>query len=402
MASHLNPLLPFLKGHRHAVVLDGGLATELEAKGKDLNDSLWSAKELYDDPDCIRDVHLDYYRAGADVATTASYQGTVAGFVKRGYSESEAEELLRRSVSLAFAARSLHLSSLPPSITHPTPLVAISSGPYGAALHDGSEYTGSYIPHTSESTLRDFHAARLRVLFSAPEVVESQRGDYLVALETFPSVVEARAALALFETSPPPSGSPPGEFAGTPVLVSFTFHVSGASTCYGESIADVARVVRDSLNRGANLVAVGCNCTAPRAVPRVVRDLRAALVAEGVEEGRVALLAYPNRGEEFDVMHNEWHPIGGDGSANGDEASSPEGFGKAAKAWRKLGCEVIGGCCRTTPAHIRALVAALEDARDESSVGQNGAQDVSPNAELATRAVGKANGHAVNGVRVEK
>ena len=54
-------------------MLDGALATELERRGADLNDPLWSARVLLEQPELIRQVHLDYFRAGADVATTASY-----------------------------------------------------------------------------------------------------------------------------------------------------------------------------------------------------------------------------------------------------------------------------------------------------------------------------------------
>ena len=61
-------------------LLDGGLATELERRGHDLSDELWSARLLRDDPAAVRDVHLAYFRAGAQVATTASYQASVDGF----------------------------------------------------------------------------------------------------------------------------------------------------------------------------------------------------------------------------------------------------------------------------------------------------------------------------------
>ena len=66
------------------VIVDGGLATELEASGHDLSDRLWSARLLLTDPGAIEAVHLAYYRSGAQVATTASYQATVPGFVEAG------------------------------------------------------------------------------------------------------------------------------------------------------------------------------------------------------------------------------------------------------------------------------------------------------------------------------
>jgi len=62
------------------VLLDGGFATELERRGHDLSDDLWSARLLLDDPAEIRSTHLAFYRAGARVATTSSYQASFDGF----------------------------------------------------------------------------------------------------------------------------------------------------------------------------------------------------------------------------------------------------------------------------------------------------------------------------------
>jgi homocysteine S-methyltransferase len=111
------------------VLLDGGLATELEAQGHDLSSDLWSARLLADDPDAIRAVHAAYFAAGAEVATTASYQAGFDGLAALG---ADPEVLMRRSVDLAVRARDEHGSGW----------VAASIGPYGAVLADGSEYRG--------------------------------------------------------------------------------------------------------------------------------------------------------------------------------------------------------------------------------------------------------------------
>src|ERR1700730_12373647 len=81
-----DPIDSFL-AQRPLMVLDGALATELERRGADLEDPLWSAKCLIERPDMIRDVHLDYFLAGADVATTATYQATFETFARRGIDE---------------------------------------------------------------------------------------------------------------------------------------------------------------------------------------------------------------------------------------------------------------------------------------------------------------------------
>src|SRR6476661_10845652 len=100
----MNPIDTILQTHP-VVILDGALATELERRGADLRDALWSAKILLEAPELIRAVHLDYFLAGADCAITASYQATVAGFAGRGLSEAEALRLIQRSVQLATEAR---------------------------------------------------------------------------------------------------------------------------------------------------------------------------------------------------------------------------------------------------------------------------------------------------------
>ena len=80
------------------LVLDGGVATELERRGNDLSDRLWSARLLADAPDEIADVHLSFFRAGAQVVTSASYQASFEGFEARGLDRDEAAALMRRSI----------------------------------------------------------------------------------------------------------------------------------------------------------------------------------------------------------------------------------------------------------------------------------------------------------------
>lgn len=138
--SQTNPFTALLAAQPF-VLLDGAMATELEARGCDLADSLWSAKVLLENPQLIRDVHLDYFRAGAQVAITASYQATPAGFAARGLDEAQSRALIGKSVELARKAREAYLAENPQAGTL---LVAGSVGPYGAFLADGSEYRGDY------------------------------------------------------------------------------------------------------------------------------------------------------------------------------------------------------------------------------------------------------------------
>ena len=117
------------------MILDGALATELEKRGFNINDKLWSAKALIEAPDLIKSVHLDYLKAGANIITSASYQATIEGFMKHGLSHDKAVDLIKLSVELAKEACKEFKNKF----------VAASIGPYGAFLADGSEYRGDYL-----------------------------------------------------------------------------------------------------------------------------------------------------------------------------------------------------------------------------------------------------------------
>lgn len=148
-----------------ALTLDGGLASELERRGADLRDRLWSARILLEDPDLIRTVHADYFAAGADVAISASYQASFEGFAERGLTRERAANLVRRSVELAREAADAAGNRR---------IVAASVGPYGAVLADGSEYVGRY--GLSVQELIDFHEPRIEAfLEGAPDLLAMRR-----------------------------------------------------------------------------------------------------------------------------------------------------------------------------------------------------------------------------------
>lgn len=302
--------------HRDCLLLDGALATELEARGCNLADPLWSARVLLDTPQLIRQLHLDYLRAGADIIISASYQATFEGFARRGLSAGQAAGLMRLSVELALQARQQFLAEQPGGQT--APLVAASVGPYGAMLADGSEYRGQY--GLSVQQLMDFHRPRLAVLAAS--------GADLLACETIPCPEESVALARLLQE----------EFPAMPAWISFSCR-DGEHVWQGERLADsLAR-----LDGVAQLVALGVNCTDPRWVEGLLQQA-ATVTAK-------PLLAYPNSGEQWDAVHKCWH---GDASCMD--------FVTAARGWRQAGARLIGGCCRTGPAHIAALQAVLGQA----------------------------------------
>jgi homocysteine S-methyltransferase len=290
-------------------VLDGGFATELERRGHDLSDDLWSARLLRDDPDEVVATHLAFFRAGADVATTASYQASVEGFARHGLSRSEAEELLRDSVRLARIA-----ASLAEAADGVRRLVAASVGPYGAVLADGSEYHGDY--GVNDAFLRDFHRPRLEVLLSAdPD---------LLAIETVPSEQEAAVLLELLVDLRPP----------VPAWLSLSC-ADTATTRRGDDVHGVFGLAVDH----PGVIAVGVNCTAPEHV--------GSLVATAVEVTGKPAVAYPNSGEGWDAETRSWT---GSGSIV-DAALALE--------WVAAGAAYVGGCCRVGSADIAQLAAGV-------------------------------------------
>lgn len=307
-----SPFEPFLKA-RGVAILDGALATELEARGADLNNPLWSAKALLETPDLIRSIHYNYYQVGADVATSASYQASFAGFAAQGISATKAKELIKLSVQLASDARDAFWTDTGKNEL-PRPIVAASVGCYGAHLHNGAEYRGDY--GLSLLQLLDFHRPHFEVL--------AQSGADVIGCETVPCLLEAEAFVRLFE-----------EFPDTPAWVSFSCkdqqHVS-----HGERLADCLNLVLNS----PQVVAAGINCTAPKYVSDLLRT------AAGIKQ---PLIVYPSSGEQWDPVKLEWLPKG-----NGPDIET------CIQEWYVLGARILGGCCRTTPATIRHLAKALQ------------------------------------------
>ena len=308
-----SPLEPFLEAER-VVILDGGLATELESHGFDLNDDLWSAKILLEQPEGIRSVHLDYLRAGADCIASASYQATLEGFMGRGLSKDAAAELIQGSVALALEARDQFWSDPEHRIGRLKPLVAASVGPYGAYLADGSEFRGDY--DLDEDALVDFHRERWCLLASS--------GADLLACETIPSRHEARALRRLLEESP-----------DTQALFSFSCK-DGAHIADGQKLSRAAKM----LDLSEQVVAIGVNCTAPQYVSPLMDEIRS--------ESAKPIVVYPNSGEGWDAERKQWTGV-----------AEPVHFGSKATEWFNLGAACIGGCCRTGPEHVREIRAAL-------------------------------------------
>jgi homocysteine S-methyltransferase len=284
------------------IVLDGGLATELERRGADLSSALWSARLLVDDPAAILAAHRAFFAAGAQVAISASYQASSAGFAALGV---DGKAMLRRSVELARAATDGVADRW----------VAASVGPYGATLADGSEYRGDY--RLSVGELRRFHRPRIAELASA--------GADVLAVETIPGLAEAEALLAEVDA------------IGAPAWLSMS--CTGTRTRAGEPASEAFAMARGC----AAVVAVGVNCVDPADAAGLIELACSA-------SGKPAVV-YPNSGETWDAGLRCW---------TGDPGFDPE----EVRAWIDAGARLVGGCCRVTPMDIRRLRSSVSRLAD--------------------------------------
>jgi homocysteine S-methyltransferase len=282
------------------VVLDGGLSTALELQGADLGGALWTARVLAEEPERIVAAHRAYFRAGAQVATTASYQASTDGMLAAGYDSATARRLITRSVTLAREVRDEVAEG------RDGVLVAGSVGPYGASLADGSEYRGRYgVP---AARLRDFHLPRLELLAAGePD---------LLAVETIPDLEEAEVLVPLLEE------------VGLPAW--FCYSVRGEVTSAGQPLEEAYAVLagRDSI------VAAGVNCSEQG-------DVLGA-VTRAVAVTGVPAVAYPNRGGRWDSEAKQW------------VYGAPVDLALV-DSWVAAGARLVGGCCGTGPSDIAAL-----------------------------------------------
>jgi homocysteine S-methyltransferase len=276
------------------IIIDGGLATQLEARGCNLDHPLWSASIISSNPQQIVDAHRAYLDAGAQVIVSASYQAIDS-------------DLVAAATDLALRARDEFVVAQP---RHPVPLVAASIGPYGATLGDGSEYTGSYDKNCAQ--LVDFHRPRLQQL-------DASDADVL-ACETIPSLVESHALCTLLAS------------VTTPAWVSFCCR-NGEQISDGARIEDAVQIFRDH----PAVQAIGVNCTSPLYVATLIERIKNVLPD-------MPVLVYPNSGEAFDITDRTWSGI-----------AKEEDWVRAAESWVAAGAKVIGGCCRIGPQHIQAL-----------------------------------------------
>jgi len=290
------------------IILDGALGTQLEAKGADLKNGLWSASLLKTHPELIQEVQLDYLEAGADIIATAGYQASLPAFIKNGYTEEQGIELIRKTVELAQEAREQFINQNPHLESRP--LIAASMGPYGAYLANGSEYHGNY--GVNYSDLVQFHKNGIRL-------IQDLNADIL-AFETIPSMEESMAIVEALR-----------DFPKLKCWISFSCR-NETEVSHGEKLGDCIQKIQDS----DQVVAMGINCTKPEFVESLIYQVK--------QNTQKWIIVYPNKGEVYDAEKKIW-----------TENHNTLDFIELSQKWYNAGARIIGGCCGTNPENIVEL-----------------------------------------------
>ena len=285
-------------------MIDGGLSTQLEVQGCRLDSPLWTGQALLDDSELIEAAHRAYLDAGAGVLITSSYQLSRQGFGALGLSADQADDALSESVDVAKRARGDR-----------DVLVAASVGPFGAVLHDGSEYQGNY--GLSVDELVAFHTERLEVLVDAePD---------LLAIETIPDALEAQALVRALKKFPHARG-----------WMSFTLGPEGKLWA-GQTLTEAMQIALSS----PQIIAVGVNCLDPELVASALTEMR--------ELTDLPLVVYANSGGTWNAETGVW------------EDSSSQHVSDYVELWAEYGPVLIGGCCGTHAADIARVAAHIQN-----------------------------------------
>ncbi|CDX44258.1 Homocysteine S-methyltransferase [Mesorhizobium sp. SOD10] len=290
------------------ILTDGGMGQELVRRSKSEPTPLWSARVLIDEPDLVRDLHVEFIQAGARVITINTYSATPERLAREG-AEDLFKPLQKRGIELARQARD-------------------EAGAIAGCL---SPLFGSYAPALTIS-FEDTLGIYRRI------VAEQAEGVDLFLCETMASAEEARAAVTAASES------------GKPVWVSWTLADHGAPRLRsGESIAAAASALGD-LPVAARLL----NCCRPEAIAAALPELMALGGPVGAYANGFTSVEALKHGGTVDVLHAR-HDL------------DPQAYADQAIGWVEAGAKIVGGCCEVGTAHIAVLRDRLAQAGHQIS-----------------------------------
>nr|CCA22513.1 unnamed protein product [Albugo laibachii Nc14] len=317
----------------NVLILDGGLSTEIENyDGIRLSEGcLWSARLLLPQnahlQQAIVHAHSNYFRSGAEIATTSSYQVSLDGLLREfkgdiGTAQPLLLPMLNKSIELASIARDTQYRIQDNSNK---PMIAASIGCFGAALADGSEYRGQYTLNVDQ--LVSWHLDRFRALALHPQT------DILI-FETIPCIIEVEAIVRLLN-----SHSEMIQKRQLKVIIAVACR-NESQLNSGEPIFKLTETIQ-SIRCQENLIGIGINCTNPKFVESLLKSFSCSCDK----------IVYPNSGEEWNANAKQWERPNGTQSAT----ACLTDWETYLPRWYDAGARIFGGCCRTSPKDIAAI-----------------------------------------------
>jgi homocysteine S-methyltransferase len=289
---------------QRTVLCDGAMGTSLYARGVFINRCF---DELnLSQPELVRSVHEEYLQAGAEIVETNTFGANAVRLERYGLRDRVAE-INRAGVSIARQAVQQLADKQAGSAW-----VAGSVGPLGVHLEP--------LGKTSLDEAREAFAEQIRALTSGGPGVAVD----LLIIETMPALNEAEQAVLAARAAAP----------NTPVVVMVT--VDEEANCLDGASPETAATRIESWG----VDGIGCNCSVgPATVLTAIERM--------AEVTSLPLLAMPNAGMPRSVEGRNIYMC------------SPEYMASFARKLTKAGVQFIGGCCGTTPQHIKAMKSAL-------------------------------------------
>lgn len=385
--------------------MDGGVSTHLETLISPKTFShrdLWSSSLLLTEEGraSVSEGHRDWLNSGSDILTTVTYQcnyglcatstemtskiGSTDLFTEV-LPEDKMKELMIDGVLLA--KRAIETTSADPQnknnlLIQPSssssltlgPFAVASTGPYGAAMADGSEYTGKYPAHVTRKALVNFHTRKARTL-----LMEGKPDG--LAVETIPNIEEVGVVCEVLRDLQQQIEQLQPDSSPVACWISLACR-NGNEMNDGNTVEEALRIVKSYDPTGRWIAGVGINCFDSAYIPSLVTTITKNSLLQDC--GRRGIIIYPNSGEEWDAVNEEWK--GGSGTSDVElterlmaaiqlvrdlckvESSTEE---KAPPNILRPNCVpkiIVGGCCRTnlaTIAMLRKRVDACNVSRDE-------------------------------------
>ncbi len=301
---------------RRPILLDGATGTELQSRGVPMSSAAWSGLAVATHPDVVRQVHLDYIQAGAEIIITNTF-ASGRHMLREAGEESRTEEINRQAALLARQAREEAAEA--------------SSGEENWALApDGVWVAGSISAMAAgKGGAKRPPLHEMRTIFAEQAELLADAGVDFLILEMMRDIDYSCAALEAASAT------------GLPVWVGF----SCVRTEAGNLI--MSPTITEEINLEAGVAAVMAEGGELAAVMHSdVNVTGAALAAiQAVWDGPTG--AYPE--SDFFTMPS-WHFV---------DISPPDAFAEQAMAWVGQGAQLVGGCCGFGPGHIRALAERL-------------------------------------------